>query len=80
MSYQFLLHKIKEACKHADIISFDIFDTLLLRPYIRPTDLFLHLEYIHNKPNFAISRIKAEEYARINIAPPPPLCRLQQRK
>lgn len=74
--YQSLLQKVKEACKHADIISFDIFDTLLLRPYIRPTDLFLHLEYICNKPNFAISRIKAEEYARINIAPPPPLYRL----
>ena len=26
------------------VISFDIFDTLLLRPYAKPTDLFLHLE------------------------------------
>ncbi len=27
-----------------DVISFDIFDTLLLRPFIKPTDLFLYIE------------------------------------
>lgn len=27
-----------------DVISFDVFDTLLLRPFIRPTDLFLYIE------------------------------------
>lgn len=47
-----------------DIISFDIFDTLLIRPYVKPTDLFWHLEKIYNIPGFAEARIAAELYAR----------------
>ena len=39
-----LLNKIKSKIDSYDIISFDIFDTLLLRPYVKPTDLFLHIE------------------------------------
>ena len=37
---------IYEEIKKHDIISFDIFDTLLIRPYVKPTDLFLHIEKI----------------------------------
>ena len=33
---------IYEKINKHDIISFDIFDTLLIRPYVKPTDLFLH--------------------------------------
>jgi predicted HAD superfamily hydrolase len=51
--------------KKYKIISFDIFDTLLLRPYAKPTDLFKHLEKIYNKNNFAQARIKAEQSARL---------------
>ncbi len=29
--------------KSAGVISFDIFDTLLIRPYLTPTDMFLHM-------------------------------------
>lgn len=57
-------HKIDEA----KIVSFDIFDTLLLRPYKRPTDLFKHLEQIERKPNFSHARQRAETAARKNHA------------
>ena len=33
---------IYEDIKKHNIISFDIFNTLLIRPYVKPTDLFLH--------------------------------------
>lgn len=46
------------------VISFDIFDTLLLRPYAKPTDLFLHLEKIHQTAGFKDARIQAEKQAR----------------
>lgn len=51
--------------KKAEVVSFDIFDTLLVRPYIRPTDLFLHIEKIYKKPFFHNARITAEYNARI---------------
>ena len=59
-----LLNKIKSQIDMHDIISFDIFDTLLLRPYVKPTDLFLHLEQIENVAGFAKARIEAESIAR----------------
>lgn len=70
-----LFEQIKSILSEVDVVSFDIFDTLLLRPYARPTDLFLHLEKLYNKPNFAIARMRAEEYARNILAftPPPVL-------
>lgn len=55
-------HK-KQIDKHA-VISFDIFDTLLLRPYVKPTDLFLHLEQSEKADGFADERIAAERRAR----------------
>jgi len=47
------------------VISFDIFDTLLIRPYIKPTDLFLHLEKLNNANGFKDARIKAEKEIRV---------------
>ena len=35
-----------------DVISFDIFDTLVLRPFCRPTDLFYLLESKNGIPNY----------------------------
>lgn len=55
---------IKKAIDEHKIISFDIFDTLLIRPYVKPTDLFTHLELLNNAPGFAKARIKAEYAAR----------------
>ena len=45
-------------------VSFDIYDTLVIRPYVRPTDLFRHVESLYNKEGFAESRISAEKNAR----------------
>jgi len=59
-----------------DVISFDIFDTLLLRPFMKPHDLF---EFISGEVNkilsphhidFTKERISAEEHARSQITLP----------
>ena len=59
-----LFDEIKKDIDKVQIVSFDIFDTLLLRPYIRPTDLFLHIEKVKNKPFFCQLRQDAEREAR----------------
>ena len=59
--------KEKSLCdliKQYDIISFDLFDTLILRPYISPRDVFKHIEQYKNREGFYDARIKAEEIAR----------------
>lgn len=56
--------RLKKRIERYDVISFDVFDTLLTRPYARPTDLFRHLEYAENEPGFAARRIDAERRAR----------------
>ena len=47
-----LSNKIKHKIDKATVVSFDIFDTLLVRPYIQPNDLFDHLGEMENIPNF----------------------------
>lgn len=47
------------------VISFDVFDTLLVRPFIRPTDLFWYIEKNYQMKGFAKARIQAEERARL---------------
>ena len=49
--------------KH-DIISFDIFDTLLIRPYINPYHLLNHIEKFTGSNGFAKNRFEAECSAR----------------
>jgi len=58
-----LLNKIKQKIDKAEVISFDIFDTLLVRPYIQPNDLFDHLGKMENIPNFRKMREFAFEEA-----------------
>ena len=53
----------QKICKHK-IISFDIFDTLLLRPYEKPTDLFYEIGKYYGDENFYYARIRAERKAR----------------
>lgn len=48
-----------------DIISFDIFDTLILRPFKDPNDLFKILSIKYNIVNFSSIRIEAQRIARI---------------
>ncbi|MBR6205047.1 MAG: hypothetical protein IKQ60_08435 [Candidatus Methanomethylophilaceae archaeon] len=48
-----------------EYVTFDIFDTLVLRPFLRPTDLFKHMEATGMAPEgFAKARVKAEAEAR----------------
>lgn len=63
LDYNDMSYMKSEIDRH-EIISFDIFDTLLLRPYIRPTDLFEHLSRLEHVNNFKEIRIAAEQNAR----------------
>lgn len=56
--------KIKQLIEKHDIVSFDIFDTLLTRPYVNPYDLLKHIEIYTNADGFAENRLLAESNAR----------------
>ena len=60
---------ITNVMKGYDTVSFDIFDTLLMRPYVRPTDVFVHMEMNENAQGFSAERIDAEKRARRKIHP-----------
>lgn len=62
----FLTSSVRRAILKASAVSFDVFDTLLTRPYCYPTDLFLHIEHVYNCPGFRDGRIAAEITARNN--------------
>ena len=55
---------IDELIDQATVVSFDIFDTLLIRPYVKPTDLFMHMEEFYHAEGFHTERINAELRAR----------------
>ena len=59
-----VLSQIKEEIQQCEIVSFDIFDTLILRPYYKPVDVFSHIERIWGLKKFAKKRINAENEAR----------------
>ena len=54
---------LKSEISKAKIISFDIFDTLLLRSFLEPKDVFLALEKAENCPEFFKYRSEAEPKA-----------------
>lgn len=58
------MQNIKKLILKHDVISFDIFDTLLTRPYINPYDLLKHVEKYTNRTGFAENRYNAECNAR----------------
>lgn len=55
---------IAKKLKSYDVISFDIFDTLLLRPFSKPADLFFILGHRHNILDFKRIRVEAERTVR----------------
>ena len=57
-------YEIYQEIDNHQIISFDIFDTLLLRPYVKPSDMFLHLELLANISGFSQYRVRADHLAR----------------
>lgn len=56
--------EILSVLQQYDVISFDIFDTLLFRQVPRPTDVFSLVEKSMSTPGFARARIQAEYAAR----------------
>ena len=58
------IEEMKRTLNEAAYVSFDVFDTLLLRPYVRPTDLFRHMELYFKADGFSKMRIEAERKAR----------------
>lgn len=56
--------KAKSLIDKSKIVSFDIFDTLLIRPYATPTDVFKHMELTYKVSGFSEARIRAEGIAR----------------
>ena len=53
-----------------DVISFDVFDTCIFRPFANPTDIFYLLEAKTNVINFSEIRKKAESVARQKTSKP----------
>ena len=58
-----------ELCKF-DVVSFDVFDTLIFRPFSLPTDLFYLIEAKTECFNFCELRQQAEQKARAKTAKP----------
>lgn len=48
----------------SDVVSFDVFDTLIVRPFSDPTDLFYLIGMYFSCPDFRLFRIEAEQKAR----------------
>jgi HAD superfamily hydrolase (TIGR01549 family) len=61
-----MIYNIINEIDKFEIISLDIFDTIILRPYLKPADMFVHIEQILNIKNFSKNRIEAEKKARAN--------------
>ena len=49
-----------EAVRGYEYVSLDVYDTLLVRPYVRPKDVFIHIERKEDAPGFTEERIAAE--------------------
>lgn len=58
------IDKILKQIEKYDVISFDIFDTLLKRNVSNPTNIFEYIEKYYNQPGFCVKRINAEKKAR----------------
>ena len=56
-----------DAMEGYDAVSFDVYDTLVVRPYVSPVDVFLHMERIHGAEGFARLREDAEEDVRRRV-------------
>lgn len=59
-----MLSQLKQRIDQVEIVSFDMFDTLIYRIYDNPTDLFLHIGQVHRDADFAKIRIQSEMQAR----------------
>ena len=55
------------AAEGCSVIAFDVFDTLIVRPFVRPDDLFDFIERVTGKEGFGKARREAEKQARRQI-------------
>jgi len=46
---------------------FDVFDTAIIRFFLKPTDLFEYISFDKNSPEFHLQRIKHEELSRASL-------------
>lgn len=58
--------RLAEKLAQYEVVSFDIFDTLIFRAVEKPRDVFCLLEGSWNCPGFAVLREQAEQEARAN--------------
>lgn len=65
-SVERLVNKLMEY----DVVSFDIFDTLIFRPFTKPIDAFYLLEATNGLIDFAVNRRMAEAKAREKTSKP----------
>lgn len=64
LAYRREAWKLAEQLSKFDVITFDIFDTLILRPFSRPADLFFFVGMELSYLNFAQIREETEQEAR----------------
>ena len=69
-----MLDNLFKQIQQADVVSFDVFDTLILRPYLSPNDVFKHIEKIYNIPGFYNARTTAESDAWAKYVTPDSEC------
>lgn len=62
-----MLTELKNLIDNFEIISFDMYDTLLFRPFMKPEDVFAYLGRLKNNKEFYTKRLSAETKARKNI-------------
>ncbi|MBQ3735646.1 MAG: HAD-IA family hydrolase [Candidatus Methanomethylophilaceae archaeon] len=60
---------VVEAVKGYEYVSLDVYDTLLVRPYVRPKDVFRHIEMKENAPGFVEERIESEKRCMASSLP-----------
>lgn len=62
-----MIDVLRNRISKCDVISFDIFDTIVYRPFVKPTDLFLQIEVDYGCCGFKDERIRAELFLRDTI-------------
>ena len=63
-SYGVSVKETLDRVSDKEVVSFDIFDTLIFRYFDKPVDVFLYMEAKYKFPNFQKLRIDAEKKAR----------------
>ncbi len=60
---------LRKAVDETEAVAFDVFDTLLVRPFLRPEHLFSFIEDLNGATGFAGLRVLAERTARRRCRP-----------